>query len=671
MGVGSGDPAQHAVADVPDASSVVATGPVPVTPIIIPAQDNPVSMVVVFGDRAEVTRSVLLDELAPGRYAVSIPRLTQYIDSESVRVKGSGTAAITILEVSFSAHWELPSEAGAGERATDESKAKTLALQSELEAVKRQVHQREQRVAALEAAQALLDQFTESALSGGASGVPPLDLAVLEATLRQNATKSVELSGQRRGQEVELRGLREQESKLTGQLAELAASASAPPSWLTRCVTILVDVTEGGTACLNVSYLVSHVAWTPSYDVRVTSLTSKLTITYFGKIVQSSEEDWKDCRLVLSTAQPSVGGTAPTPPSRHVSVVHLHRYYRVSRKKGGFGGGCGGTAVANESSYFEPEARNCRDDYGGDEEEDDDCQGEVLKSKDVSHFGSLSRARRAMKVAGSTVAQTGANATFTIDRLATIESDNKPHKVTIASFTLDATFSHYSPVCKSQSAFLFATCTNATEYIMLPGPASVFTDGSFTATTSLPRVSPLEAFSSSLGVDASVKIEYRNMGRVKATSGVLAREDVTTQRFLISIKNSRSTPTTLVLADTLPKSDHSSLKVKLIAPDPELVLAGTEAVGDLATTSDTVVDASAGSGVVEVVIGTRKAAAVAGAGGAGAPGDGTAPKLGATWLNKVSNNIYWRLTLAPQETCSIPFDYSVTVPQGRPFHIRG
>ena len=48
---------------------------------------------------AEVTRSVLLDELAPGRYAVSIPRLTQYIDSESVRVKGSGTAAITILEV--------------------------------------------------------------------------------------------------------------------------------------------------------------------------------------------------------------------------------------------------------------------------------------------------------------------------------------------------------------------------------------------------------------------------------------------------------------------------------------------------------------------------------------------------------------------------------------------
>lgn len=72
-------------------------------------------------------------------------------------------------------------------------------------------------------------------------------------------------------------------------------------------------------------------------------------------------------------------------------------------------------------------------------------------------------------------------------------------QVTIATFTLDATFSHYSPVCKSQSAFLFATCTNASDYILLPGPASVFTDGSFTATTSLPRVSPMESFSSRWG----------------------------------------------------------------------------------------------------------------------------------------------------------------------------
>ena len=70
--------------------------------------------------------------------------------------------------MSFSAHWELPSEAGAGERATEESKAKTLALQSELEAVKRQVHQREQRVAALEAAQALLDQCVSRCLDPAA-----------------------------------------------------------------------------------------------------------------------------------------------------------------------------------------------------------------------------------------------------------------------------------------------------------------------------------------------------------------------------------------------------------------------------------------------------------------------------------------------------------------------
>ena len=47
-------------------------------------------------------------------------------------------------------------------------------------------------------------------------------------------------------------------------------------------------------------------------------------------------------------------------------------------------------------------------------------------------------------------------------------SDNKPHKVTVAVLTLEAAFQHYSPVCRTPSAFLQATCVNVTEYTLLP-----------------------------------------------------------------------------------------------------------------------------------------------------------------------------------------------------------
>ena len=52
--------------------------------------------------------------------------------------------------------------------------------------------------------------------------------------------------------------------------------------------------------------------------------------------------------------------------------------------------------------------------------------------------------------------------------LSFVASDNKPHKVTVVVLTLESTFQHYSPVCKVASAYLQATCTNTSDYTLLP-----------------------------------------------------------------------------------------------------------------------------------------------------------------------------------------------------------
>ena len=46
---------------------------------------------------SEVTRAIVLEDLAPGLHAVSVPKLSKWVDPESLRVKGQGDA--TILEV--------------------------------------------------------------------------------------------------------------------------------------------------------------------------------------------------------------------------------------------------------------------------------------------------------------------------------------------------------------------------------------------------------------------------------------------------------------------------------------------------------------------------------------------------------------------------------------------
>ncbi len=62
-------------------------------------------------------------------------------------------------------------------------------------------------------------------------------------------------------------------------------------------------------------------------------------------------------------------------------------------------------------------------------------------------------------------------------------------------------------------------------------------------------MSPGESFSNSLGVDASVKLEYRNIGKVQASQGIFTKTDVSTQKYLTTIKNTKNVPVTLVIAD--------------------------------------------------------------------------------------------------------------------------
>ena len=94
--------------------------------VCLTVQDCPVEAVTVYSDRAggarvvspsslsfcviardllpsmsllhpEVTRTVLVEDAVPGLYELSIPKLSQWINGDSIRVKGTGKA--TILEV--------------------------------------------------------------------------------------------------------------------------------------------------------------------------------------------------------------------------------------------------------------------------------------------------------------------------------------------------------------------------------------------------------------------------------------------------------------------------------------------------------------------------------------------------------------------------------------------
>lgn len=81
--------------------------------------------------------------------------------------------------------------------------------------------------------------------------------------------------------------------------------------------------------------------------------------------------------------------------------------------------------------------------------------------------------------------------------------------------------------------------------------------------SSLAAVSPGEEFSCSLGVDPSVKINYKPLNKYKEHSGLLSKVHLTTYKQVIEVKNTHQTSCKILITDQLPLSTLDKIKVCL------------------------------------------------------------------------------------------------------------
>eukprot|EP01112_Ceratiomyxa_fruticulosa_P007877 TRINITY_DN2050_c0_g2_i5.p1 TRINITY_DN2050_c0_g2~~TRINITY_DN2050_c0_g2_i5.p1 ORF type:complete len:248 (-),score=49.65 TRINITY_DN2050_c0_g2_i5:74-817(-) len=159
------------------------------------------------------------------------------------------------------------------------------------------------------------------------------------------------------------------------------------------------------------------------------------------------------------------------------------------------------------------------------------------------------------------------SSTYHIPRAATIESDNKPHKVTIGILRLPSEFSYKAIPKLSTFAFLHSATTNTSEFQLVPGQAKIFLDNNFVADSTLKSVSPGETFSLFLGSDAGIKIDYKSPEKFKEQAGLINKVDLNISEYLTIIKNTKPIPVCLSISDQLPKSDDEKVKVKLLLPE--------------------------------------------------------------------------------------------------------
>jgi uncharacterized protein (TIGR02231 family) len=491
-------------------------------------QKAPITQAVVYNDRVEITRSYR-NNYQPGEFQVKLLDLPSSLDDNSVRASGAGSAEVKINAVKIESVY-----------LDTTTNLKYKVLEDSVEQLKEQVKVNDDRYSLLQKEADYLEKIKTVSITvseGGREKEQPKALTVAEWTGLYTFydARHESINKEMRGIEKSKKSLQLKLEALQKRLNKIAGTANLTK----KNVTINFRVIKEGSLGLNLSYMMMGASWHPQYDIRVSPDDKKVEFTYFGVIYQNTGEDWKDVKVTLSTAQPSISGSMPA-----LSPWYLDVYQQYYQK-----GSASKKAQMNVS-------------YG--------AQMNQAKAPPQELDYEANAAPQSAMITPSDVEFSGTSYVFLTPGENNIPSDGEPHKIPIAFETLDADFEYSAAPRIKQYAYLKGKVKNTTEYPFIAGDINVFFGNNFVGVSSINSITPTEKFDVSLGIDEGIKIT-----RIKVkdlTEG--AKKIKKTYGYKIAVKNLKATREILTVNEQYPVSKNDKIKVKLVSPkfdDPEAV----------------------------------------------------------------------------------------------------
>jgi uncharacterized protein (TIGR02231 family) len=480
-----------------------------------------ITQITVFSDRAQVTRRASL-ELEAGEHTLVFDQLPDTIDQNSVQVSGEGAA--TLANVKFQKiYYQAISDS-----ARQTFYAEKLRLEDELKLASQKNKRLEQEKEFIEN---IAKKITAPAEETSSAELEPEKWLKMLDFYHEKLEK---LDAQIWEVEAQSRHLHEQLQPINYQLQQ----AGGKDSKVKNQVALLVQMPQAGSLVLHLSYIVSQARWFPIYDLRVSTETKQMNLTYNAIIQQNTGEDWQNGQLKLSTAQPVISGHQPELKPWRIGV------YEVPKD----------TYRSNMPSSKSMMTNMMAQGFAGGLPMDVEWE-EAEKGQDMLKLTSIVETKTTsvfFKIAGTH----------------TIKSDFSDHKVTILMEDFAAHF-RYSTVPKlAPYAYLKAKVINNTEFPLLAGESNVFLDNNFVATSKLATVAPTEEFWTFLGIDEGMKVEHKFLKKYeKKEGGIFTKKTkVWIYEYQIKLKNFKKTTEEIVVWDQLPISSNELVKVQLIEP---------------------------------------------------------------------------------------------------------
>jgi len=482
--------------------------------------ESKITSVTVYPGAARVTREAKVN-LPTGASSIVFENIIPAFDDNSLTVNGEGTASVKI----FGGYVKQEYLKEAADKRVKELQGKIEDLQDQL-AVE-QGH-----------AQSIADQkqILNSLKFYSAKQLPKELVTKMPTTaeltdlIKFVGTSRTDLENQNETVRLKIRDLNRDIQKLNSELAQLNSGGAR----LQRSIVVDVETQQAGSLNVRVSYTVGGAYWSAAYDARAALDKGQVDLTSFGVVRQTTGEDWKDTNLILSTAQPTIGGRMP-----YVAPWFLSEYQPVAQRA--VMGGALMKAMAANDSGLQYEAYNAP--AAAPMEED-----------------------KKAEVAYANVAQSGISVTYRLARPATVLSDGTEGKFPINTQMLRANFEYSAYPRSAEFAYLGSRVVNDKDLQLLAGPVNLFLDNEFVGKSSIDSIGPGQDFDLYLGVDENMKIK-RELIEKKTDdtliAGIQSPNHKIIYKYKLSVENFTLKPTPFKLFESMPVAQSDRIKVKI------------------------------------------------------------------------------------------------------------
>lgn len=477
--------------------------------------------VLVYLQNAQINATAEVN-LVPGMYNIVLEDLSQFLDDNSVQIKGD--ADFTILSVVTKKNY-------LGDERKD---PKLKALEDSIEVMNTKLNAVKNQIDALN--EELVMIIANKSIQGDNIGVSTVELEKMANFYR---VRVLEIRNKLTENEKKQTKIREKNSAILNQLNQLKSQQNKVYSE----ITLAIKCNSTTKSKIQLSYMVTNAGWAPFYDIKSESLTEPITILSKANVFQNTGENWKNVKLSLSTGNPTNNNTKPVLIPYTLLLSNTDQIYRKGYNKS--------MTLSSSNSGVVMDAPSMQDVI---------ISASRNQSKLIESNGGLTSSQ-VSNYTSNTENQT--NNIFEISIPYNIPSDGKEYVVAIQEYKAPAVYSYTAIPKLDKDAFLLANLINWDQTGLLPGEANLFNEGTFVGKSYFETRVTNDTIPVSLGREKNIILDRKKV-KSFTEKNFTGGTKKTTLEFEIIVRNKKKAEVEITIEDQIPLSNTEEVTIELI-----------------------------------------------------------------------------------------------------------